>query len=331
MAAAPAAAPKVTAPASLTPVTILEGGRVVGWAPGHLALDRGFFRERGLEADWVTASQGAVAAVAAVVGGNAFMACTGAPVATNAVRQNLPVRIVLVASNQYGVEVTVSNKLLQDKGVTPESPIEARVQALKGAKIGIYTPGDSTDQLLRYLFRQYNVNADTEVELVSLQNAANILAGFQRGSVDAMSVSPPTGQQAEATGQAKVFIKAKDVPEIAGYPYLVGTVGMKDIQERPELVKGAIAGFAMAERMLRTDPNGAKPSVRKFFENFDQQVFDLAYASMLEAVPANPIPTRESFQALESFARLQGQPLGINYEQAMDPRLAEEVVKELGG
>jgi NitT/TauT family transport system substrate-binding protein len=323
-----------TAPAAktggLTKLTILEGGRVIGWAPAQLASDKGFFRDEGLDVEYITSAQGATTAVAAVVGGSAFMAFTGAPVATSAVGQGSPVRIVLVASNQYGVEVTLSNKVMQERGVTPQSPMDKRVQALKGTKVGIYTPGDSTDQLLRVLFRTYEVNADSEVELISTQNAANMLAAFQRGAIDGMAVSPPTGQQAESQGIGKVYIKPSEVDEIKGYPYLVGSANVKDIQERPQLIKGTAKAVARAERMLRTDPAGAKPSIRKFFEGFDPTVFDLAYEAMLAAVPENPIPTRQGFEALEKFVKLQGKSLGVTFEQAMEPRPAEEAVKELG-
>ncbi len=332
--AAPAAQPTTAPaakPASLVKATILEGGRVIGWAPAQLAVDQGFFRDEGLDVEYITAAQGAVAAVAAVVGGSAFAAFTGAPVATSAVGKGSPVRIAIVASNQYGAELTASNKLMKDKGVDPKSSLEQKVKALKGAKIGIYAPGDSTDQLLRVFFRKYGINADTDVELVSTGNAANMLAAFQRGSLDVMTVSPPTGEQAESAGQGKVFIKPVEMEEIRGYPYLVGTLSLKDLQERPQLVKGAAKAMARAEKMLRTEPDKAKPIVKKFFEGFDQQVFDLAWVAMLENVPPNPIPTLDSFKALERFVELQGQKLDVSYEQAVDPKPAEQAMKELGG
>jgi hypothetical protein len=87
--------------------------------------------------------------------------------------------------------------------------------------------------------------------------------------------------------------------------------------------------MARAEHMLRTNPAAAKPIVAEHFKNFEPSVFDLAYETMLEAVPESPVPTRKSFDALENFVKLQGKTLDVSFEQAFAPTLAEEAVKEL--
>jgi NitT/TauT family transport system substrate-binding protein len=336
----PAAAAKPTTPAAtttapatktaeLTKVLILNGGQVMGWAPAYLALGNGFFRDEGLDVEYITSAQGAPSAVAAVVGGSAFMAFTGAPVATNAAKSGAPVRIALIASSEYGAELTASNTFLESRKVTAQLPLEQKIKALKSAKIGIDAPGDSNDQLVRVLLRQQSMDPDTEVELVALQSIPNKLAALQRGSIDIMIASPPSGLQAQQQAFGKIYIKPSEAPQLRGYPYLVGSLNVKDSQERPHIVKAVVKGMARAEHMLRTNPAAAKPIVAEHFKNFEPSVFDLAYETMLEAVPESPVPTRKSFDALENFVKLQGKTLDVSFEQAFAPTLAEEAVKEL--
>ncbi|MDE3076708.1 MAG: ABC transporter substrate-binding protein, partial [Chloroflexota bacterium] len=298
-------------------MSIIEGGRVVTWAPSYLALGKGYFKSAGLDVQYSTAA--ATTAVAAVIAGSALASFTGAPVALAAILKGSPVRIVAITSGQYGAELTASNKWMDQKHVTPQSPLEQKVQALKGAKIAIYAPGDSTDQLMRFLFKKYGINADTDVQLVSLQTNPNMLSALEHGSVDVMAASPPNGEQAEAQGIARVFMKASEIPELETYPYLVATASLKDIQSRPQLVVGVVKALARAEKDLHSDPSAAKLIVQKYFPTIDPKVFGLSYQTMLPAVPANPVPTQEQFAALQTIAKLQGKPINASFEQVMDP------------
>ncbi len=314
----------------LTRVSILNGGNVIGWAPAYLALGMGFFRDEGLEVEYILSVQGAPAAVTAVVSGSAFMSFTGAPVVINAVRQGSPVRIVFVDYAEYSAEVIVSNKFLAGRGVTPQAPLEQKVRALKGAKIAIDQPGDSNSQLAVFLLKEFGINPDTDVELVSLSNIPAKMAALARGSVDAMVASPPSGEQIEKQGLGKVFIRPQEDSHLHNYPYLVGTANLRDIQARPQLIESVIRAMARAMQMLRRDPAAAKPIVRKYFANFSQPVFDLAYDNMLGGVPASPILSRDEFGRLRAFAELQGKPLQVTYDQAVNRQLAAEVMAKMG-
>ncbi len=311
-------------------VTIFSGGLTLNHAPQMVASKRGFFLEEGLDAEYAISSQGASVVVAAVLSGEALLGCTGGPAAISPISKNAPIKIVIVVGSRYAAEITLSQKFLQAKGVTPQSPLEQKVKALKGARLGIYSPGDSTDQLARYLFKRYGINVDTDVELVSTQNAPNMLAAFRRGSIDGIMVSPPTGVQAESEGLGQIFIRGEDEPTLKGYPYAVCFASVVDIEQRPQVVASAVAALARSARLLRTEPEQVKADVRSFFPEFDPKIFGAAYASAVGAIPESVVPTSEGLRVLQDFSRAQGAEITYSFEQAMDPRPAQQALKKLG-
>ena len=313
-----------------TKVTIMFGGKAVVWGPAYVAQDKGFFAQEGLDPEFTYASQGAASVIAALLNGQVLMGFQGGPDAMNALGGGAPIRIVMTSGNQLTLEFTASNALLQKTGVSASSPVQQKIMALKGSKVAIYTPGDTQSQLVNFITKKYGMDTSS-VEQVLTQNAANQLAAFQRGVVDVMFVSPPTGSQAESLGLGKIFMTVREIPELQGYPYLVGSASLKGLQERPQMIKGVIRAMARGMQLLRKDPEGSKASVRKEFPNVDPKGFDDAYKALLSVIPPNPIPTREGFTVFQAFAKEAPtkQP-EVPYERAMDPKLAAEVTKELG-
>lgn len=311
-----------------TKVTIMFGGKAVVWGPAYVALHKGYFQQEGIEPEFVYATQGATSVIAALLNGQALMGFQGGPDAMNALGGGAPIRIVITSGNQLTLEFTASNALLQKTGVNANSPVQQKIAALKGTRVAVYTPGDTQSQLVNFISNKYNFPTP---ELVLTQNAANQLAAFQKGVIDVMFVSPPTGSQAESLGLGKIYMSVREIPELSGYPYLVGSASVKGLQERPQLIKAIVKAMARGIADLRKDPGGSKASVQKEFPNVDPKGFDDAYKAMLSVLPPNPIPTREGHAVFQAFAKEAPtkQP-EVPYERAIDPRLATEVTKELG-
>jgi NitT/TauT family transport system substrate-binding protein len=324
-------APASTGPKAPSKITILEGGRVISWAPAYVALASGYFKEEGLDVDFVTSQQGAPAALAALTGGSAFLTFTGSPVALTAISKGAPLRVVGVVSTQYAAEITASTAWLKKTSVTPKAPLPAKLNSLKGAKVGIYSPGDSSDQLLRFLLKTYasKLNPDSDLTLVSLQTAANMLSAFQRGSVDAIVVSPPTGEQAQAQGYAQVFITPSEAPELNGYPYSVITARQQDLADHRDLIKSALKAMARGSQSLRKDGDKAKALVKQYLPGVPAEVFDLSYEAMLGTLAPDPIPTKAEYAVFQKFSESQAAPVTLKFEDAMDPRPAQAAMKEL--
>jgi ABC-type nitrate/sulfonate/bicarbonate transport system substrate-binding protein len=321
---ATSAAPKTT-----TKVTMIESGSgAMGWAPNYVAIEAGYFKEEGLEVDYQYAA--VQAAVAAAVSGSSFMSFSGASVALTAIAKGAPIRVVNVESGQYTAELAATPAFLNSRSVSATSPLADRVKALKNAKVGIFQPGDSTDQMLRFLLKQHSsLNPNTDLMIVSLKDQPSMLAALQRASVDVIVASPPTPEQAQSQGTAKIYIKPQEVPQLSGFPYLIGIANQSDIQSRLSLVTGAVRAIARGVELLRKDPKTAQPMVRTHLPSFAADVFDLSYQAMLTMLPKSPVLSKAQFSVFTSFNEQLGTPFTTPYEQAIEIRPAQQAAKDL--
>jgi len=307
---------------------IVLGGKVITWAPAFVAVCNGFFKDHGLDVELTVSPQGTTAAIAALVSGDAISAMTGGSAAVSPVREGAPIQMLFNASLGYGVQVVASNDLLKRKGVTPAAPLEQRVKALQGEKVAILNPGDSIDQLLRYVLPKYGMNPDKDITMVALNSYGPMFAAMKINQIGVLAGSPPNGQTAESKGLGKILFSGDEFPGLAKYPYLVGSANTSEISGHPDRVKALVSGIADAMKLLRDNPDAGKSCLRKQFPDLDQATFDSAYKYAVSTVPDSPLITPESFKSMSDFADASGKPLGVTYDKAV----ASAIVKSaLGG
>jgi len=307
--------------------TIVLGGKVITWAPAYVAVCEGYFKDHGLDVDVTVSPQGTTSAIAGLVSGDALAALTGAPPAVAPIREGAPVQMLFNANLGYSVQVVGSEKMLAAKHITKESSLEDRVKALKGETVAILNPGDSIDQLLRFVLPKYGLNPDKDIRMLALNNYSNMFAAMKIDKIGVLAGSPPNGNQAESQGIGQILFSGDEFAELKNYPYLVGSANTRELKSDPDKIKALVAGMGDAMKLLRDDPEAGKPCLRKEFADLDQKTFDAAYAATVKTVPDSPLITPEVFKALSDFAAAAGKPLGVDYEKAV----AADIVKEAIG
>lgn len=307
--------------------TIVLGSKVISWAPAYVAVCEGFFKKHGLDVELTASQQGTTAAIAGMVSGDALSAMTGAPAAISPIREGAPVQLLFNASLGYSVQVVASNKMLADKGITESSSLADRVKAMKGEVVAILTPGDSIDQLMRFVLPKYGMDPDKDIRMQPLNTYANMFAAMQQGSISVLAGSPPNGDQAEAQGIGKILFSGNELTELKKYPYLIGLANTRQLKENPDRYKALVAGMADAMTLLRNDPDKARPCMRKEFPDVDEKTFDVSYDYTVKSLPPSPLITEDAFKALTEFAKSSGVPVDVDYEKAV----VTDVVKQAVG
>jgi sulfonate transport system substrate-binding protein len=292
-----------------------------------VAVCQGYFKDHGLDVNLTVSPQGTTSAIAGLVSGDALAALTGAPPAVAPIREGAPVQMLFNASLGYSVQVVGSKKTLAAKHITKESSLEDRVKALKGETVAILNPGDSIDQLLRFVLPKYGMNPDKDIRMLALNNYSNMFAAMKVDKIGALAGSPPNGNQAESLGIGQILFSGDEFAELKNYPYLVGSANTRELKQNPDRVKALVAGIGDAMKLLRDDPNAGKSCLRKEFGDLDQKTFDAAYDYTVKSVPDSPLITPEVFKSLSDFADASGKPLGVDYDKAV----AADIVKESVG
>jgi NitT/TauT family transport system substrate-binding protein len=307
--------------------TIVLGGKVITWAPAFVAVCEGTFKDHGLDVELTVSPQGTTAAIAGLVSGEVLSAMTGAPAAVSPVREGAPIQLIFNASLGYGVQIVGSNDLLQRKGITESSTLEQKVKALQGEKVAILNPGDSVDQLLRFVLPKFGMDPDKDITMVALNSYGPMFAAMKINNIGALGGSPPNGQTAETQNLGKILFTGNEFAGLENYPYLVGSANTREIRDNPDKIKALVAGMGDAMKILRDDPASVKECLRKEFPDLDQATFDSAYDFAAKSVPPTPAITADVYKALSDFAEASGNPLGVDYEKAVN----QDIAKSAGG
>src|SRR5512147_3121901 len=136
-AAAALAAPRFS-PAraqAATKVNLVQAGPALAFTGLYVANNQGLWAKNGLDITVKRVTGGPLALTALTAGEAEFATLASSDVAIANERQ-LPVISVASVTTSLVLGVGARNEWMKAKGITPKSPIEAKVRAMKGARIG---------------------------------------------------------------------------------------------------------------------------------------------------------------------------------------------------
>jgi NitT/TauT family transport system substrate-binding protein len=144
-------------------------------------------------------------------------------------------------------------------------PYPQMLTDLKGLKIGISTPGASTDVTLRFLLREAGLDPQKDVTIVPVGDPTTALAGLKNGVIDGnMSVEPT--QTAAVTGlkiaKHVLNIEGGEGPELfKEFAYNGVFARGSTLKERPQAAQAIVKSIVEAEQIIQ-DPNRLDDAVK---------------------------------------------------------------------
>jgi NitT/TauT family transport system substrate-binding protein len=222
------------------PKTVIRFATSAGNLPINFGIRKGFFAEQGIDVKVVTIT-GGVEAVTAAAAGEAELGGMGSPIVVGAAA-GVPITIIGAppSSGQHFVLVSKphynSFAELKGKPVSPGAPGQGTIQAFNVlAKAKGFTPSDFQ-----------NVNAGT---------SANALAALQAGKVEAVITSETIGVKAELQGFGKILERTAEYFGRYQHSFIFAT--NKFIKEKPEAVRGFLAGYRKTVEYIKAHPEEA--------------------------------------------------------------------------
>ncbi|MBI2907821.1 MAG: ABC transporter substrate-binding protein [Chloroflexi bacterium] len=327
--AAPSAAPPPGK--QLGKVTIALGGMNLNYSAILIAKEAGYFKDAGLEVE-ITTMGGGAPALAATLGGSVQANSGSITELISAVQQGQPAKMVVALSRGFPADIVVRPDALQKRNVTPQSPLPDRIKALKGMKIGTSSPGGGLYQMLAYLARQNGMDPNKDIELVATRDNPSSLAALEKGSIDAMFMSHPAPEMAEAAKSGVKFIKISggEIPELFNLANL-GVFARTDyIQSNPEIAKAMVKAIARGQKLLGADKAKAKQHLKTFFKEMPQTDFDAAFDAVLPTLFTDPVLQKDVFQLTATYmSKFPGAKAIPAYEDLVDVRYAQQASQDL--
>lgn len=226
--------------------------------------EKGFWKENGLDVEWVpfagTAPQMRAVAAGAI---NIGLSPIDGPLA--AAEKGLPVMIVAeeVPSAPFSLVVRA------------DSPYR-HPRDLNGARIGVTTLGATTHAFGRIMLRAHGLEKD--VRFVGAGGSPAMVAGLKAGAFDAIVSSLRTVVPMKVRGMVLLIASAGDYLPRPWVDFV--TFARKDfIRSKPDVVRRLLKALLQSTHFIRENPRWALDKI-KGFQDYSEEEARLAYSDL---------------------------------------------------
>lgn len=251
----------------------------VQFLPAFVALEKGFYKREGLDAELISV-RNAVTAVQALLGNQIqFIFSVGPQMPSIWEGSDIILLAQQIGRPTFSMMVTPDIKNVAD---------------LKGKKIGV-SFGGSTYAGTKALLELYKMNPDKDVQYVSIPGSQPKIAAMQQGIIQAALLAPPADYVALKAG-FKRLANLADLFKDTSFSGLAATA--KTIKENPQLVKRMVRALVRGVIHTRDYPEDAIQTMMKHWR-MEREVSVHAHNLVKEAL--QPVPTEKGVELMAQW------------------------------
>ncbi len=277
---------------------------VVHSLPLYVALEKGYFKDEGLEVETIK-FEAPNQIIDALLSGQVDIGAPGTAAGITAVSQSKKpnsLRIFAVSGIERGKTGTRNEAFL-----VPNNSAIASITDLKGKRLGIL-PGIQWRTISKHLLGQNGLSIDTDVTLVELAVPLQAQA-LASGQVDALLAIEPVPTIVVSKNIGRILIESP-VGSIADPIYTgVGDVSVSFEQAHPATVQKVLRAFAKATQEIMRDPDAARPYLKGYTpldDSLIQQVPMLTWKMRSEMTPNDVAGLQKFFDIFTEHGVIDG-------------------------
>jgi NitT/TauT family transport system substrate-binding protein len=327
------AALRPAAAEDLQTVTIAFAGKGMSFLLQYIAIGGGFYKQEGLQPESVDVSSGTRQA-AAVMGGSAEITQVGFAHTMHAVGRGGQLVGIATAFDAYPIALVLSNDAIKRLGITDTMSLDEKIRRVKGVRIGITSPGSSTDEFMRTIMLVRGMDPSRDVQLQPIGIGAPMVAAMQAGSTDGFAFMSPFTDMAVSKGIGQIVADPMtgELPEYRDVPYQVITTSRATLAARRPLLQHVVLALTRAMKLAHDDKEAARRLVRPFFQDTPEAEFNTAFDSYIKAVPTTPVISQTQVDKTVKMVNLtEKTPIAATYDQVVYPDLSREAAREILG
>lgn len=296
--------------AKLTPLRLAYSAISVNQAIPWIALEAGHFRRHGLDVEVVHASS--ILALQALLAGEVAVAQS--------------VTDACVSANLSGADSIFIGAIL-DKPLY-SFMVNSKIKTpadLKGKRVGVTRFGATPDALARSMLRMWNLDPQTDVTMVQLNEMGLLVQGLANNVIDAAPISLPGNLRAKSLGYIELF----DMTKI-GKSYITGTVVTRKrfIDGQRDSAKRFMRGFLEGMRTYFEDEEFSVKVIQKWTRAKNRAEVKEAYAIQAQHMLRVPRTAVDGVRTiLEGMEKLPGAK-GADPRRFIDFTILDELEKE---
>jgi NitT/TauT family transport system substrate-binding protein len=248
-------------------ITVTHWGAAFFGAPYAVAMEKGFFKQRGVDITGILTSSGGGTSVRNTLAGDLPYGEVALSAAIEAIKAGQPIKIVCATVESVADILWVAK---------PDSPMNS-IKDIVGKKIGFTSPGSVTHMLILMAMQAQGIDA-SKVTLIPAGGIGANMAAVLSGAIDAGMTSEPVWSKEKA--KVKPVFWSKDVLS----PHMTQTVGIVTeafARSDPDKIRAIIAGRREGVLYIAAHPDEAAEIVARAY-NIDKDLTREVFRHFLE-------------------------------------------------
>ena len=184
------------------------------------------------------------------------------------------------------MQVTAHKDWMSRVGISPKSPLEDKLKAFKGARVGASTIAGGPAQYTRYLARTVGIDPERDMQIVAVGFGAARMAALRTKQVDVTVGSAPESDQVELEGFGSLFLDCtNEVPLFREFPYTVAVVTPQLVNDQPDVVQRIAQTLGQANDMFHTRFGEAVDILKQMSPNIPGKAIESALERAKDSYP----------------------------------------------
>lgn len=209
---------------------------------------------------------------------------------------------VLAGLTNASHQLFLTTEAVEASGVTPDSPIEERLQALEGLNLAASPAGTTTNAFLNQLVTLAGFDPNTDVNILPAAEPATMVAGVRTGEFDGALYGAGAFGELIEDGTGVMWIDGySEIPELASVPTFCLSATSEWIEENA----GAAALFnqAVADAIAAMQSDTSyNPQIKEaFFPDMAQEAFEATWNNAVPPYPAGAKVSELGFEQLKAI------------------------------
>lgn len=232
-------------------ISVSNYGVSPGSMPLAVALKKGYFQEAGADVTAIRSSPGSAPAIREMIAGDLPYAEAGVTGAIAAIKSGAQVKIISTDVNTFAEVTWVT---------MPNSSIKTLAD-IKGKRIGFTSPKSATNMAVLLMLKKVNVPV-SDVTLMAAGSFPQALSALEAGGVDLVPIVEPNF----SINGSKYRVVAKSSDFMPPTNNVLGLTTAKAAKEKPELIKGILAGRRKGLDFMLKNPAEASVILSPIFK-----------------------------------------------------------------
>lgn len=307
----------------LVKLNYIETVRSIFYAPVYVAINKGFFKEQGIDINLTTA-QGSDKAMTAILSGTADFGLQG-PETT--------VYVYSQGREDYAVNFAQVTKRDGSFLVGRKAEPDFKWENLNGKTIIGGRPGGMPEMVLEWVLKSHGLIPGKDVNVITnLQFTATAGAFQSQPDVDYVALFEPTASMMEKIGEGKIVASLG----VAGgeVPYTTFAAKKSYIEQHPDIIQKVTNALYKGQLWVRDHSSREiAEAIIQFFPDADIDLVETVVTRYKEqdTWPYTPVVSKEGLDHLQDFIISSGELKSgkIDSSKIIDNTFAENAVETI--